>query len=115
MLDLLGIAGGTLLAARNDLPERCAWLTGNRLSRSLTALTLFAFAGKIGIAIDLVHLHVSFAHPLTRFVGGRVQALPVQILGVRDTVRKRMGRAAPKDEGPRPPARSRPAARRSLH
>ena len=40
---------------------------GNRLSRSLTALAVFAIAGKIGVAIDLVHLHVSFAHPLTRF------------------------------------------------
>jgi hypothetical protein len=46
---------------------------GNRLSRSLTALVVFAIAGKIGVAIDLVHLHVSFAHPLTRFVGGLVQ------------------------------------------
>jgi DNA end-binding protein Ku len=34
---------------------------------------------------------------------------------VRDTVRKRMGKAAPKDEAPRPPARSRTGARRSLH
>jgi DNA end-binding protein Ku len=33
---------------------------------------------------------------------------------VRDTVRKRMGKA-PKEEAPRPPARSRAGARRSLH
>jgi hypothetical protein len=40
---------------------------GNRLSRSLAALTLF-FTGQIRVAIDLVHLHVSFAHTFTRFV-----------------------------------------------
>jgi cobalamin biosynthesis protein CbiG len=51
------------------------------LSRSLTALAVFAIAGKIGIAIDLLHLHISFAHALTRFVGGLVKALPVQTLG----------------------------------
>ena len=59
---------------------RCLEL-GNRLCRSLTALAVFAIAGKIGIAIDRVHLYISFAHALTRFVDGLVQALPVQILG----------------------------------
>jgi hypothetical protein len=54
---------------------------GNRFSRSLTTLAVFAIAGKIGIAIDLVHLRTGFAHALTRFVGDLVQALPVQILG----------------------------------
>jgi DNA end-binding protein Ku len=34
---------------------------------------------------------------------------------VRDAVRKRMGKAAPKEEAPRPAARSRAGARRSLH
>ena len=34
---------------------------------------------------------------------------------VRDTVRKRMGKAAPKEEAPRPATRSRASARRSLH
>jgi DNA end-binding protein Ku len=34
---------------------------------------------------------------------------------VRDAVRKRMGKAAPKEEAPRPVARSRAGARRSLH
>ena len=34
---------------------------------------------------------------------------------VRDAVRKRMGKAAPKEEAPRPATRSRASARRSLH
>ena len=34
---------------------------------------------------------------------------------VSDAVRKRMGKAAPKNEAPRPPTRSRASARRSLH
>jgi non-homologous end joining protein Ku len=34
---------------------------------------------------------------------------------VRDTVRKRMGKAAPKDAAPRPVPRSRAGSRRSLH
>jgi non-homologous end joining protein Ku len=34
---------------------------------------------------------------------------------VRDTVRKRMGKAAPKEEAPRPATRSRASVRRSLH
>ena len=34
---------------------------------------------------------------------------------VRDSVRKRMGKAAPKDEAPQPAARRRASARRSLH
>ena len=34
---------------------------------------------------------------------------------VRDAVRKRMGKAAPKEEAPRPATRSRAGARRSLH
>ena len=34
---------------------------------------------------------------------------------VRDTVRKRMGKAAPKEEAPRPATRIRAGARRSLH
>ena len=34
---------------------------------------------------------------------------------VRDAVRKRMGKAAPKGEAPRPATRSRASARRSLH
>ena len=36
---------------------------------------------KIGVAIDLVHLRISFAHALTRFVGCLMEPLPVQILG----------------------------------
>ena len=34
---------------------------------------------------------------------------------VRDAVRKRMGKAAPKEETPRPTAHGRPGARRSIH
>jgi len=55
----------------------------NRLSRTLTALALFAFTGQVGVAIDLVHLHVSFSHTLTRFIGGLVQLLPMGVLGLR--------------------------------
>ena len=56
---------------------------GNRLSRSLTALALFAITRKIGVAIDLVHLHVCLAHTLTRFVDDLVQTLPMQHTQVR--------------------------------
>jgi hypothetical protein len=34
---------------------------------------------------------------------------------VRDAVRKRMGKAAPKEEAPRPATRSRATARRTAH
>jgi DNA end-binding protein Ku len=34
---------------------------------------------------------------------------------VRDAVRRRMGKAAPKDQVPRPAARGRPTARRTAH
>ena len=44
---------------------------GNRLSRSLTALVVLPIAGKFDIAINLVHLHVSVAHTLTRFIDGQ--------------------------------------------
>ena len=56
--------------------SRCLEVS-NRPSRSFTTLTLFAIAGKISIAIDLVHLRVSLAHPLPRFVDDLVQVLPV--------------------------------------
>ena len=34
---------------------------------------------------------------------------------VRDAVRKHMGKAAPKEEAPRPSAKARPSARRTAH
>src|SRR6185369_16222571 len=59
--------------ARTRQRFRCLEV-GNRLSRGLTALAVFVIAGKIGVAIDLVHLRVGSSHPLTRLVGGLVQA-----------------------------------------
>jgi len=58
--------------ARTLQRSRC-FEVGNRLSRSLTALAVFAIAGKIGLTIDLVHLRVGSAHALTRLVGSLVQ------------------------------------------
>ena len=66
--------------ARTRQRFRCLEV-GNRLSRGLTALAVFVIAGKIGVAIDLVHPRVGSAHALTRLVGDRVELLPVQQLG----------------------------------
>ena len=55
----------------------------DRLCSNLSTLALFTLWGKVAVAIDLVHLHVSLYHTLTRFVGDLVETLPMDKIGWR--------------------------------